>query len=280
MIEGAIIKDIGVQFIRLGYGTYLVDGEIVRGEALVPCKHLDDIRKVTMNKVIEYYIKDNEKVSCEEYDRRLKEVDEDDRYSFKEKYTPIYKEVQTISEPIKVEVTELVEDTKIPFIKSAFLNGESNNLSLMVYDREKAFRHWIRELGNQFGLTEVTNYDCKINEYCIDRSYINHYVIFGRLLFQDLIDSNVKVMGSLNRLKEMYEQDKLMVKDRMTLEYNLNYKGGNFELPKELRNELESARYYLNKVQSLKRTQGEYYTSLGCIDKALQLLAKAGLKVK
>ena len=280
MIEGAIIKDMDVQFVKLDYGTYLVDGKVATGDALVPCKHLDDIRKVTMNRVIDYYIKEDKEISCEEYNRLLEEVEEEDRYSFKEKYTPIYKEVQTISEPIKLEVHELVEDTHIPFVKSAFLNGESNNLSLMVYHRESAIKHWVREVGNQLGLTEIDHYNCGTDEYCIAGSGISCYIISGKLMFNDIIDSQTKVFGSLSTLKEMSEQDRLMVRDRMTLEYNLNHKGNNFELPKELRNELESARYYLNKVQSLKRTQGEYYTSLGCIDKALQLLAKAGLKVK
>ena len=120
-------EDKDIKFAMLSPGKYLVDGEVVKVDGYYDKKvkvvDENNIRKIRDNSIIDYYlnIETSEKVSeydylCElnklyekcsedEYSVKWESLEDEFKYKkFKLTHKPIYKEVQTLSDPLMVEL--------------------------------------------------------------------------------------------------------------------------------------------------------------------------------
>lgn len=279
-------KDKNIKFVLLdSYTTYLIDGEIVKtegsykGNNIAGVKNIDDIRLVTNTTITTGYTDGENIISIENYEAELNklaskgEFDEDFRLEFKDiddeynykrfklKYNPIKKEIQEISDPIKVQIVDVVYDTGNPYIKNTFLNGRGTKYELYTYDREKA---WIGIVSDCFKELEmVFSGDCNYSQTNNKKIWgnsthncIRYVTAFGTYVFGDEFKSPFNSVGTLTDMIKEYEKDKDRIEEIIKRKYkkhfnNISLKDINFE---KVLNNLESVERNLKNITSIKKT--------------------------
>ena len=132
-MEGINFEDKNIKFILLPRGKYLIDEEVIDNNNTydrieVKVKDENNIRKIEETKIVDYYlhVDTKEKITNEEYNSKINQLLEkpyydydeliftmlEDEYAYKKYislYKPIYKIVQTLSNPLKVEMKKLGE---------------------------------------------------------------------------------------------------------------------------------------------------------------------------
>jgi hypothetical protein len=220
--------------------VYLIDGEIYDfsghsfSKKYVQCKNINDIRLVKNNKVIAKFVDgvENElapyeyKLELEKLDS-LKEKSLEDEYEYKKflnVWQPIYKEIQEISEPIKIEKLKaplLIEDN--PNIFST-VELDRENKSIYVYRREIVVKELLEK--------EVAKYNEKYKGYLgkfdlefklsIEKNFefskINNDYIFGsKYNFKSIRGPKIKIEEKYQNDKELIAKNVKAIFDRMCL---------------------------------------------------------------
>lgn len=253
-MKGINFEDKNIKFVLLPIGRYLIDGEVVNNNTHtkieVKVKNEKDIREIEETKIVDYYlhVDTKEKITNEEYNSKINQlleksyydydVDEqifttlEDEYAykkFKSLYKPIYKIIQTFSEPLKVEMKIYQYDTGNKFIKNCFLNGNSS-YDLYVYNQHDAWIDIVEKCFKELKFEYIPNCDYV---YTKDKkvwgnsthSCIRYVTAFGGYVFDDRFDSpNRCIYGTLEDLKERYKRDYDRIRDVIIRKYNKIYK--------------------------------------------------------
>ena len=253
-MKGINFEDKNIKFVLLPIGRYLIDGEVINNNTHtkieVKVKNEKDIREIEETKIVDYYlhVDTKEKITNEEYNSKINQlleksyydydVDEqifttlEDEYAykkFKSLYKPIYKIIQTFSEPLKVEMKMYQYDTGNKFIKNCFLNGNSS-YDLYVYNQHDAWIDIVEKCFKELKFEYIPNCDYV---YTKDKkvwgnsthSCIRYVTAFGGYVFDDRFDSpNRCVYGTLEDLKERYKRDYDRIRDVIIRNYNKIYK--------------------------------------------------------
>lgn len=277
-------EDKDIKFVLLESGKYLIDNELINingyHKEKVKVMNENDIRKVTDNSVIDYYlnVETNEKLSEYDYSRIIEKlrskityVNEDeyewetleDEYSykkFKSIHKAIHKNIQSISDPIKVEIIKAQYDTGNKFIKNAYLNG-TGKIDLFEYNQHEAWLDIVSECFNELHM--VFDDDCGYS-YTNDkkvwgnssRSCIRYVVAFGTYIFNDEFRSPGILRGTLDDMVGRYNQDRNKIRKIIKTKYNLSFgkiEEDNVDFTKVL-NDLYSLRSSVNSIESKKST--------------------------
>lgn len=253
-MKGINFEDKNIKFVLLPIGRYLIDGEVINNNTHtkieVKVKNEKDIREIEETKIVDYYlhVDTKEKITNEEYNSKINQlleksyydydVDEqifttlEDEYAykkFKSLYKPIYKIIQTFSEPLKVEMKIYQYDTGNKFIKNCFLNGNSS-YDLYVYNQHDAWIDIVEKCFKELKFEYIPNCDYV---YTKDKkvwgnsthSCIRYVTAFGGYVFDDRFDSpNRCIYGTLEDLKERYKRDYDRIRDVIIMKYNKAYK--------------------------------------------------------
>lgn len=231
------ITDLKLTMVKLGRGTYLIDGEVINndgyGDKWVGVKDTKNIKMVDTTRFISYYENPNgDRLTKEEYDEMVRVLlvpsyydDEDesvvfpkdqldaeyDYKKFKRDWVAIYKTVQEVSEPLLVETQKTKYNTGNKHITSFFFNNGGSDLNLFSYNRISAYfsivTDYMTKLGFVFG-GDKNNYDIN-KEWCNStHSGIRYAKAFGSYLFSDKYDVKFSQKGTLADMIKLYNEDK------------------------------------------------------------------------
>lgn len=252
-MKGVELTDIDVKFVYLPPGRYLIDDEIVNvngyNKQKVPVKNINDIRIVTANRFISYYMNEDEKIikpseykeqkdvllSKSKYDDEYDEATWDsleDEFAYKkflQNWKPIYKTVQEISDPIKVEVVKSKITSKHKYIKNMFSLGNSEDVDLFVYDRYSACLNIVRDKFESLGMKYAENIhrNSTIHKKIWSNSThscIEYVIAFGTYIFDGTWDIKYSPRGTFEDLEAQYNKDKKILEDIIQTKYNFHFK--------------------------------------------------------
>lgn len=296
------IKDLGIKYVNLKGGKYLVDGEVIeiegyRNNSKVQVKDINNIRKISEDRIIIKYIKGEEEMSVDEYTDKKNELlknriwdeeyeeyagweDLESEYEYKKLTTywkPIYKDVQTISEPLKVaEVREIVYDTDNKFIVNIFLNGnkDTSDIQLYEYRQSEARIHIVEEIFKSLGFTYEDNISYMRTEgrkvwSNSTHSGIRYVTAFGTYLFNDSYKYDYTPRGTLEDMRKKYQSDYDSIKKIIMTKYNRIYgriDRDEFDFVKLL-DDLNSIRSSIVAVDSKVKTVEDRRKAINKIDK-------------
>lgn len=295
------IKDIGIKYVLLPRGKYLIGDEVVQIDGYydkkVQIRDCVDVRKITETTVVTKYVKGEEEMSIDTYEelkskllknRIYNDYDEvyewedlESEFEYKKLTTywkPIYKSVQEFSDPLKVmELKEIEYNTGNKYIKNLFFNGDKNgDISLYVYDRPRAREEIVykifKELGFEYehGISHLGTEGKKVWGNS-SHSVIRYVVAFGKYIFNDSWGSEFTPRGTLEDLKKMYEDDYNSIKKIIMTHYNRTFgkiDEKNFDFVKLLDN-LSSLKNTITSIDSKVKTQG-YRTK--AINKVIEII--------
>lgn len=259
IVKVTSITDIGVHLVDLPAGTYQIDGEIVTGQSTwsggikqVSVKDIYDIRLITKKNVLTHYEDSNgSTISVGIYNEELNllcgscvTVDDDELYfdtleeefayrKFKQRWKPVYRIDTTISEPLSVDKTELVQDTGNPFIVAGYTTGAANT-PLYAYSRTKAMRSLLEAKFTSLGMEKstVSNYGQTEGRKIWANSHadtLEFVIAFGKYIIGKhmLPKTRGEFKGSLEYLEKMYNEDKQWLDDHIQTLYNLHFRNEN-----------------------------------------------------
>lgn len=303
-MKGINFEDKNIKFVLLPIGRYLIDGEVVNNNTCtkieVKVKNEKDIREIEETKIVDYYlhVDTKEKITNEEYNSKINQlleksyydydVDEqifttlEDEYAykkFKSLYKPIYKIIQTFSEPLKVEMKTYQYDTGNKFIKNCFLNGNSS-YDLYVYNQHDAWIDIVENCFKELKFEYIS--DCDYG-YTKDKkvwgnsthSCIRYVTAFGGYVFDDRFNlPNECVYGTLEDLKERYKKDYDRIRDVIIRKYNKIYKDIDPKKVdyKKVIEELYRIDGIINNIDVKKQSIEKQKGAISRIDKLIQYL--------
>lgn len=295
-IDGINITDQNITYIKLPSGVYLVDGEVIEvttfNRELVKCRDLDNVRIITNNKIILEYRCGEEAMTPAEYEARKFDLfkkyylsdtldnsgnechfgywatleDEFAYRKFTESWKPIYKTIQ-VSDPIKVEVEKIVYSTGNPYIKSAFLNGDSPDETLYSYQQGQSWKDFVKECFDELGMAyeENASYSQTANRkiWSNNSSYscIRYVCAFGTYVFGDSWGNPKVLKGTLNDMEERCKKDRETIRNIIISQYNKHF--GNIDAGKfdfnELLKKLNLASSLLKDIKVYQKSTENYY---------------------
>lgn len=242
-------EDENTNLVALTRGMYLIDGNVINvdtyGKKLISVKNIDDIRYVSNKTVISYYMAGTDRMEVDEYEQEVAKLkskrttDEygeymwdslEDEFSYR-KFMTIWKsintKIQTISDPILVEVETTKYNTGNKFISNDFLN-EKGEIGLFVYKRQEALldivENCFKDLGMEFH--EGVNYSSTSNKKVWSNSThsgIRYVVAFGTYIFNDSWNCKGSRKGTLKDCEKMYEDDKKSIESIIQKMYNKHF---------------------------------------------------------
>lgn len=305
-IKSIEYEDVKTTVVYLRPGDYLINDEPFRvdgynwQEKKIEVKNLKSVRKIETTRILqEYQDKDGNVLQINDYNKQFEELeskgnidyddcllfnDLDDEYNykkFKQKWSPIYKTVQTISEPLKLSKKILKLDTGNPYIKTAFGSIKNSDLEVYQYFQRDArinlLKNKMSELGMEF--VEKANYGATEGKkiYSISHSGIRYAVAFGTYIFSDGEEGRYIITDTYDNCKKMYENDKKWMNNKIQKLYNKHfYKGnlGNISVD-ELLKKLNLAKNNFKKVSPYKKTMYEYNTGNKFLKSAIELLEES-----
>ena len=296
------IKDIGVKYVILSGGKYLVGDRVIkidnwREQQKVQIQEGDEVREITETKVIVKYVKGEEEMTIDEYKnieneilqhRHWNEYDEpewdnlEDEFEYKKLITywnPIYRTVQEFSDPLKVEeVTELKYNTDNKFIKNIFLNGENTkDISLYTYNLPEARKYIVSEIFKNLGFKYEDNISYMRTEgkkiwSNSTHSVIRYVVAFGRYIFDDSWGDKYTPRGTLEDMQKKYKDDYNEIKKIIMSHYNKTF--GKIDKDEfdfvGLIDNLNSLRSTVRSIDSKVKTQGYQTKAVNKLDRMIE----------
>jgi hypothetical protein len=305
-VKGIEITDKNIKYVNLGTGTYKIDGEIVNinggyySYQKVAVKDFNNIRLVEQNTYIENYTNGTDFISVEDYENSIQDllskqkIDEFENFEwnsledefaykkFKQVWQPIKKTMQSISEPIEVEVTKIKYNTGNKYIESCFFNGSDEKLDLFVYNRPNAVQDIVSECFTELGMVyeEGKNYgstqDRKIWSNST-HSCIRYVVAFGTYVFGDGWDISYCPKGTLQDMRKRYEEDRVTLRNIIIRKYNKHFgtiDKNDFDF-ESLLNKLNSAYKNVENISPKKNTYQEYRNGITKIKEAIDMINSA-----
>ena len=304
-MEGINFEDKNIKFILLPRGKYLIDGEVIDNNNTydrieVKVKDENNIRKIEETKIVDYYlhVDTKEKITNEEYNSKINQLLEksyydcdydelifttlEDEYAYKKYislYKPIYKIVQTFSNPLKVEMKKLQYDTENEFIRNCFLNGNSQ-YDLYVYNQHDAWIDIVEKCFKELKFEYIPNCDYG---YTKDKkvwgnstdSCIRYVKAFGGYVFDDRFNYPKRcVYGTLEDLKEKYKRDYNEIRNIIIRKYNKVYKDIDPKKVdyKKVIEELYHINGFVNDISVKKQSIEKQKGTIRRIDKLIQYL--------
>lgn len=246
-MEAIIIEDLNIKYVELSRGKYLIDDKPVTVTTLsekVSVESFDNIRKVTENKVLSYYLLDNKEISVTDFiEQKLKlelkrNVDEDgdtswnsleDEFEYRKftsVHSPVHTVVETISEPLTFSPEKRRIETGNQYITSQFSEGV--NTDLFTYARESAFLGIMHETMKELGMQYIEKVDYSQTAHKkvygnSTHSCIRYVTAFGSYIFDDTFGVSGIRRGTLESMKAIYEADKKLIRDRIITKYNTHF---------------------------------------------------------
>ena len=256
------ITDIGVHIVSLPSGTYQIDGEIVAGLSgfnsyntvkEVSVKNIHDIRLITTQKVIKHYensagavittgvygatnakLLSNAYRDSDEYEYEFEKLEDEFEYrKLKQSWMPVYETITTVSEPLRVDLTEIKQDTGNPHIVAGYLTGAANT-PLYSYSRTNAMRSLLEAKFSSLGMEKATvsNYAQTEGKRIWANSHagtLEFVIAFGKYIIGKHIlpKTRGEFKGSLEYLEEVYNEDKRWLDDHIQTLYNLHFRNEN-----------------------------------------------------
>lgn len=249
-LKAYIIEDNNTKVVKLPRGVYKLGDdrviEITNSLEEVVVNDFDNIRRLTVNRIVDRYESDRLSMSVDSYLDELKELqskgeddgygnlsfsDLDDEYSykkFKRTWTPIYKEVLSESDPLViVSPLNIRVESGLPFITSKFSMGVSDS-DLFVYNQAGAWLYFVEEKMKELGVEFVQGASYESTKSKLIWGNSTHsciqYVTFGgTYIFSKLFVSPVNRTGSLANMKALWENDRNTIRDIIQRKYNVNF---------------------------------------------------------
>lgn len=240
--------------LTLTRGNYLIDGEAIHVESTSSYRveSLDDIRRVSINTIISKYSNGEVTISKEDYLNRKNKLNPnegefdtlEEEYEYKkflQLWSPIYMDVETISEPITVPkvITSLV-DTGNKFVVGTMYNNQLTDS--FTYNRIAACTDIITKKFDSLGFVFKgdVNYGETKNQKIWGNSThsgLRYVTAFGGYLLNDSWKVN-STRGTIDKCLTQYEADKKDLEKIIQLQYDLNY--GQVNLDRDIIKELHT----------------------------------------
>lgn len=184
-----------------------------------------------------------------------------DLQRFQKSWVPIYKQIQTQSDPFQVEVKASIFNTGNPYISNVY-NIDGGSPHVFMYNRNAALRaiasKVMRELGMVFedGIDYSKTKNKKI--WGCRHQGIRFLVAFGTYPFSDEYESKCNPRDTLEAVKGMYERDLKNVTRIIKTHYTLHFNSvANIKLEELLAN-LRCIQQLAREVESRVKTQRNY----------------------
>lgn len=306
------LEDLNKTYVNLKSGTYLIDGEVVSvssyNKEKIAVDNIEDIRLVSNTSVDSHYENSGgECMKVEAYNDTIEKLlknaiyDEydgyyfsseflDDEYKykkFKRDWKLIKRNVQLISDPIKVEVVKTKYDSGNPFIRNLLKHDKQDNKKILcIYDRPSAVLKILEEYMEKLGFTFVGDK----NNYKYDSEWSNstHSGIcyaraFGNYLFgsKSAYSSTSGRSGTLEDCLKWYKQDKKAIEGTVHRQYMEKFgyiNEGSFDFDKLLL-KLKSAKSSISKVDPKVKTMQDYNNSVRQLRELIEMV-ESKLEVK
>lgn len=306
IVKVTSITDIGVHLVDLPAGTYQIDGEVVQGSSgfysqnkQVSVKDINDIRFITKKNVLAHYEDSSgSTISVGIYNEELNllcgscvTVDDDKLYfdtleeefayrKFKQRWMPVYRTDTTISEPLSVDKTELVQDTGNPHIVAGYLTGAANT-PLYSYSRTNAMRSLLEAKFSSLGMEKATvsNYAQTEGKKIWANSHadtLEFVIAFGKYIIGKhmLPKTRGEFKGSLEHLEKMYNEDKRWLDEHIQTLYNLHFRNENASgvLLSEVHKGLKDAITYVSTLDVKVKSETSKRGALNKLNSLMELV--------
>ena len=307
IIQCVNITDKNIKYVLLDSGKYKIDGKIInvkasyRDKEMVSVINIDDIRIINEYEYVEKYISGEQTLTVGEYENKKHELlskklwnekleesywesleDEFAYRKFISIWTPIKNIMQTISNPIEVEIQRIPYNTNNKYIKSCFLNGESEDLNLFVYDRYNSVLNIVKECFAELGMIYQEGLNCggTANKKIWSNSShsgIRFVVAFNGYVFDDRWDIRHSPKGTLQDLIKKYNEDREDIRKIITNKYNkyfgeVKLEDFDFDI---LLSRLNIAHSNLYKVSPKKTCINEYNKVIESLNKCITQITEA-----
>ena len=310
-IEGIDIEDKNIKYVLLETGTYKINDEIINVKGSyhdrkeVGVKDFTDIRIIEQNTIIDYYVCDDEIMKVENYQNKKQKLETkrqyndyeesyiwnslEDEFTYKkfiQMWQPIKRTIQTISEPIEIEIKKIKVESGNKFITSRFLNGIDKDLTLFNYDKPSALKYIVSKCFIELGMIykDKINYASTINNKIwgnSEHSCIRYVTAFGTYIFGDGWDVKHSPKGTLEELLKQYENDRKIIRGIIISKYNQHF--GKIDVNEfdfdGLLSKLKSALNYIAKVDPKQKTIQDYKSGLNKIKEAI-IMIESSYEVK
>lgn len=285
---------------------YLIKGkplEVTDYSAKIQVDDFEDICPITRTNVISYYTSNGEdKLDIVSYKaseaalllNRAETIDEDgdktyrwnsldDEFAYRkfaETWKPIYKNVESIGDPLRFTEVSTVLNTGNKFITSMFLNGSSKDVQLFEYNRHLALLDIVyncfKELNMEF--KGDTSYSQTKNQKIwgnSTHSCIEYVTAFGSYIFTNTYkNTQTKITGKLEDLIKRYNEDKRNIESIIKLKYTEHF-GSIDESKFNFSALLATLRTCLNTVSKIEyksKSYSEYNSSKRLLNEAISLI--------
>ena len=301
-MQAIYIKDKQIYEVSKLDGVYLIDNipRTLKREDILSLTSLDNIRKVTQTQVLDYYIKDDEKLFEKEYKNIESDLlngstydsyegqyiftDIDKEYAYKkwrQGWNKIYKTIETISEPLTIPILfETQINTNNVYITNMYLNGESKE-DRYKYDRITATLDIVKNKFSKLDMmfNSIVGYGETKNKKVwgnSTHSHLRYVVAFGTYIFSQKWDIKNNPTGNLQYCLDYYNNDKEELEQIIENNYLLHFGkyNNNEQMVNEIYDKLKRTCKQFQKVNSKVSTQFEYKTSLKFLNEALELIPK------
>lgn len=297
-------EDKDIKIIKLkSYTDYLIDGEIVSvgcGGKEVEVKDIDNIRIVNLKTIIKHYTDGENILSVDEYisksealkkNRKYDEYEEEyiwdsleDEFNYRKfdlKWNKVEETIQTISEPIKVEIITTKYDTGNKFIKNAFLVG-SGAATLFEYDRPNAVKDIVAECFKELGMEfkKDINYSSTASKKVwgnSNHSCIEFVTAFGSYVFDKSWHISCVKRGSLEECIQYYNEDKRQLENIIKRRYKNHFSfvdQGKFNFKKLLSN-LKLIENRINILEVKKNSQDNHSGLIKDINSVVKMIEES-----
>ena len=248
--KGVNIEDLGITYVKLSFGRYLIDGNLVtvpyKGDK-VQVKNIKDIRPVHSKNVISYYVKQGTKevITTDEYNTKMIHLENKSKYNsegnmvwdsledefnyrkFCKDWDCIFTDVQIIEEPIKVEIENILYDTGNKYIVSGLINARTED-TLYTYKRESALvflmEQCFAKLKMERNINAISSDTARTKTWNnSDKGGIRWAVAFGTYIFDKKWDNVHNEYGTLKDLRKKYNEDKKEIEDIIHRQFYINF---------------------------------------------------------
>lgn len=278
------IEETGNYLVKLGYGTYEIDGKLVTIEGYnkteVQVKDAKNIRRFNVSLVPIAYKSGDETISVEEYKDNIESLAKkgwndaedglsfnniDDEYAYKkflQKWEAVLERKESYSEPLIFTETIVRLNTDNPFISSMFTT-QSEFSDIYVYNRIAATMQIVKDTFTELGMVETPDkgYATTSREktfHIPGHSHVRFTQAFGTYCFNDSWEVKHNQRGSLEQMKAQYETDKKKYSNHLKVMYNNHFGEKSLDVisAKRVRSDLAGIASSISEIDPKQRSVG------------------------
>ena len=288
--------------ITLQRGVYLVDDKPVSLDKTENVQVLDinNVKPITRNATVcGYEDAVGNKMSVDDYNSNISELlskstyDDDDGSTwasledefnykkFKQHWTAVYRDIESIGDPYTFEIVESTIDTGNKFISSDYINGGTDPL-LFTYNRISAVHEIVKDKFTQLGMVFGGNINyTETNRKKVwgnaTHSGIRYATAFNTYVFNDAWDIKHNPRGTLDQMLYKYNSDKKELEEKIELQYKTHF-GSVDDSRFDFKLLLEKLRNSLSIIDSVEPKQKSYddlRAAKGRIAEAIKMIQEA-----